>query len=97
MVLKKTKAPVDVAEFRGNIFKRPDFLDTLPQKGQKGKAIAMLSEKLKLCENSEAVIYPIQEFRDKFHAKGTLKKETTYIIVQLRLKHNHPSVRVHYN
>ena len=91
------KSKQEVTELRNNIVQRPSFLDTLPQRGTKGKAVAILSAKIKQCANSETVVYTIQEFNERFDVKKDMKYEITYIKTQLRTNYGHTKVKSYFD
>lgn len=82
---------------RKNVFKRPEFLDKMPSKGQRGKAIAMLSEKIKNMTTDESVVYSVNDFVDIFTVKdGSLQKTMNYMKTRLKKVHGIKEPRIHH-
>ncbi len=83
---------------RKNVFSRPTFLDSMPTRGDKARAISMLAEQLKAMSSSECVAYKVPDFVEKFKAdKYPLSKEMQYVRNQLKSAYGvkHPRVVNH--
>jgi len=78
------KPKVMSEELRQNVFKRPDFLSDIPQRGDRARSIHMLSKKLQYCPGTECVIYTADEFRAKFKVNTNIKMTINYIKSQLK-------------
>ncbi len=89
------KPKEEVEMMRKNIHRRPDFLENLPSRGVKASAIAKLAEKLKYCDSNEAVVYTIDEFKERFNTKVDIKQELNYIKSQLKFVYLKKMLRVH--
>ena len=92
----KTNAEKEV--LRKNVFSRPTFLDSLPSRGEKAKAIALLSEQLKNMNSTECVALKVPDFIDRFKAdKYPLPRELTYVRTQLRVAYGvkNPKIACH--
>lgn len=81
-------------EYKKNVFERPEFLNDVPARGDKARAIHMLSKKLKYLEGTEVVMYTIPEFVELFKAKN-IKATMNYIKNQLKTLYSQPKVRIH--
>lgn len=89
----KTNAEKEV--LRKNVFSRPTFLDSMPTRGEKARAIALLSEQLKNMSSSECVAYKVPDFIDKFKAdKYPLPREMSYVRNQLKTAYGVKSPKV---
>ncbi len=95
---RRGRKPAEVNEvLRKDVFKRPEFLDRMPSKGQRGKAIAMLSEKIRAMSSSETVAHSVNEFIEMFAVKdGELQKVMNYVRAQLRSAYSVKEPRVHH-
>lgn len=90
----KTKEENEV--LRKNVFKRPEFLDAMPSKGQVGRQIALLSVKLKAMGSDETVAHSVNEFSELFAVKnGDIQKTLNYCRAQLRNIYDIPNPRLH--
>jgi len=94
---RRGRKPKEVNEvLRKDVFKRPEFLDAMPSKGQRGRAIALLSEKLKSMGSDETVCHGVNEFTEMFAVKnGDIRKAMNYTKSQLRSIYNVPNPRIH--
>lgn len=93
-MIKKVKEVHEV--LRKDVFKRPTFLDAMPSKGQRGRAIALLSEKLKAMDSDETVAHSVNDFTDLFAVKnGELAYVMGYVKSQLRSIYKIINPRVH--
>ena len=97
MVARRGRKPKEVNEaLRKEVFKRPEFLDKMPSKGQRSREIALLSEKLKHINNDECVVHSMVEFMERFMVKeGDVKKTCAYIKTQLKVVYDVRFPRVH--
>ena len=83
---------------RKNVFKRPEFLDSMPSKGQRGREIALISSKLKAMSGDEAIVHDIVEFCERFKCEiEVLPKIIQYIKTQLKNNYGIKTPRVHHD
>ena len=89
---RKPKAETDA--LKQNVFQRPSFLDDVPTRGEKARAIHTLSKKLKIIKDTECVIYTANEFVEKFKAKD-INKTLSYAKNELKKRYGIKKVRSH--
>lgn len=69
------------------IYDMPEFLKNMPNKGDKGRAIAMLAAQLKNLKPGKCRIYTATEFAEEFKTKVGMKQEMAYVKSQLLKSH----------
>jgi len=94
MAKRGRKPKAEVEHLRQNIFQRPSFLDDVPLRGDKARAIHSLSKKLKLIKDTECVVYTVTEFSEKFKAKN-IKATLSYVKTELKRRYGIKKVKTH--